>query len=152
MIYLFTGEHGSGKTTLANLLKTALTKNNPNREVELLDDELMKKILDFKRYQDQGIRNYAQQVYAIALYLNFDGDRDIIISINSPFRDLRNELKFSARVAEIYTVNRESAGTDIQQIQKYEPPFSDFIELDITGCDQFTSLNELLEKIEGFER
>jgi adenylylsulfate kinase-like enzyme len=147
MIFLFTGQPHAGKTTLANHLKTALNLRNPTKLVYIVDGDDLRRIINNKDYSEQGRRINIGQAIAIAKYLD-DKNYDVIVSLVSPYKDLREELKSSNEVIEIYVHTTEIRGREAFHVSDYEPPTENFIDIDTTDVDVLISLNDLLKKIE----
>jgi adenylylsulfate kinase len=147
MIFFFTGQPHAGKTTLAKHLKTALTLRNPVKLVYMVDGDDLRRIINNKDYSEQGRRINIGQAIAIAKYLD-DANYDVIVSLVSPYKDLREELKASADVVEIYVHTTDVRGRENFHVKDYEPPTENFIDIDTTGVDELISLNELLTKLE----
>ena len=147
MIFFFTGQPHAGKTTLAKHLKTALTLINPVKLVYMVDGDDLRRIINNKDYSEQGRRINIGQAIAIAKYLD-DANYDVIVSLVSPYKDLREELKASADVVEIYVHTTDVRGRENFHVKDYEPPTENFIDIDTTDVDELISLNELLTKLE----
>jgi adenylylsulfate kinase len=147
MIFLFTGQPHSGKTTLANHLNTALRIRNDVKLTYMVDGDDLRRIINNKDYSEQGRRINIGNAFAIAKYLD-DANYDVILSLVSPYKDLREELKQSNEVIEIYVHTTDVRGREAFHVADYEPPTEDFIDIDTTGVDVLVSLNELLNKIE----
>jgi adenylylsulfate kinase-like enzyme len=152
MIYSFIGQPHSGKTTLANHLKTALNSANPDRDVYILDGDLLRKVLDNQDYSEYGRRKNISTAHAIARYLDSTENFDVILAMVSPYLDLREKLKLEAEnIIEIYVHTKDVRGREKYHVENFEKPESEFIYIDTTNTDEFTSLNELLDKIELFK-
>lgn len=147
MIFWFTGQPHAGKTTLAKHLKNVLSLKFPLKPVYLVDGDDLRRIINNKDYSEQGRRNNISQAIAIAKYLD-DLRYNVIVSLVSPYKDLRDELKASADVIEIYVHTTEIRGREAFHVADYQPPTEDYIDIDTTGVDEITSLNELLNQIE----
>ena len=147
MIFLFTGQPHAGKTTLAKHLRTALMVSNPVKLVYLVDGDDLRRIINNKDYSQQGRRTNIGQAIAIAKYLD-DANYDVIVSLVSPYKDLRDELKATANVIEIYVHTTEIRGREAYHVADYQPPTENFIDIDTTGVDELISVNELLNKIQ----
>jgi adenylylsulfate kinase-like enzyme len=147
MIFWFTGQPHAGKTTLAKHLKTALTLRNNLKLIYMVDGDDLRRIINNKDYSEQGRRNNINQAIAIAKYLD-NMNYDVIVSLVSPYKDLRDELKASADVIEIYVHTTDVRGREAFHVADYQPPTEDYIDIDTTGVDEITSLNELLNEIE----
>lgn len=148
MIYNLIGQPHSGKTTLSIYLKKVLDLNNTLRKAFIIDGDFLRKILNNKDYSQKGRRDNVSKAYAIAKYLDSDASHDVIIAVISPFLDLREELKFTADVLEIYLHTKNIRGRENFHVENFEKPETNFIEIDTTDVDELTSLNELLEKIQ----
>jgi adenylylsulfate kinase len=147
MIYFFTGQPHSGKTTLANHLKKVLTLRNQVKLIYMVDGDDLRRIINNKDYSEAGRRANIGQAIAIAKYLD-DKNYDVIVSLVSPYKDLREELKASSDVIEIYVHTTDVRGRESFHVADYQPPTENFIDIDTTGVDELTSLNELLNKIQ----
>jgi adenylylsulfate kinase len=150
MIFWFTGQPHAGKTTLAKHLKKALMLNNPLREVHLVDGDDLRRIINNKDYSEQGRRSNISQAIAIAKYLDDNSKNDVVVSLVSPYKDLRDELKSSADVIEIYVHTTDIRGREAFHVADYQAPTESFIDIDTTGVDELISVNELLNKIKNF--
>lgn len=147
MIFWFTGQPHAGKTTLAKHLKNVLSLKYPIKPIYMVDGDDLRRIINNKDYSEQGRRNNISQAIAIAKYLD-DLRYDVIVSLVSPYKDLRDELKASTDVIEIYVHTTEVRGREAFHVADYQPPTEDYIDIDTTGVDEITSLNELLNQIE----
>jgi len=147
MIFLFTGQPHAGKTTLAKHLKEVLLFKNPIKLIYLVDGDDLRRIINNKDYSEQGRRTNIGQAIAIAKYLD-DKNYDVIISLVSPYKDLREELKASNDVIEIYVHTTDIRGREAFHVADYQPPTENFIDIDTSEVDELTSLNELLNKLE----
>ena len=121
--------------------------NNPLKAVHLVDGDDLRRIINNKDYSEQGRRTNISQAIAIAKYLA-DSNCDVIVALVSPYKDLRDELKASADVIEIYVHTTDIRGREAFHVADYQPPTEDFIDIDTTGVDELISLNELLNNIE----
>jgi adenylylsulfate kinase-like enzyme len=152
MIYSFIGQPHSGKTTLANHLKNILNLANPDRDVYVLDGDLLRKVLDNNDYSEDGRRKNISTSHAIARYLDSTENFDVIIAMVSPYLDLREKLKLEAEnLIEIFVSTKDVRGREKYHVKNFENPESNFIYIDTTGVDELTSVNELLDKIELYK-
>ena len=91
MIIWLTGQPGSGKTTLANMLMKVLSDNRNSNLINLDGDDL-RKINKNKDYSKEGrIKNISTAISIVRFLCskNFI----CIVSIVAPYRFLRDELK-----------------------------------------------------------
>ena len=147
MVFWFTGQPHAGKTTLAKHLKNVLSLKYPTKPIYMVDGDDLRRIINNKDYSEQGRRNNISQAIAIAKYLD-DLRYDVIVSLVSPYKDLRDELKSSTDVIEIYVHTTDVRGREAFHVADYQPPTEDYIDIDTTGVDEITSLHELLNEIE----
>lgn len=147
MVFWFTGQPHAGKTTLAKHLKNVLSLKYPAKPIYMVDGDDLRRIINNKDYSEQGRRNNIGQAIAIAKYLD-DLRYDVIVSLVSPYKDLRDELKSSTDVIEIYVHTTDVRGREAFHVADYQPPTEDYIDIDTTGVDEITSLHELLNQIE----
>jgi adenylylsulfate kinase-like enzyme len=147
VIFWFTGQPHAGKTTLAKHLKEILSIKNSIKKIYMVDGDDLRRIINNKDYSEQGRRNNIGQAIAIAKYLD-DLNYDVVVSLVSPYKDLRDELKASNDVIEIYVHTTDIRGREAFHVSDYQPPTENYIDIDTTGVDVLTSLNELLNKLE----
>lgn len=136
IIINLTGQAGAGKTTIAKeLLK--LIPNSIN-----VDGDELRDILKNKDYSETGRRNNIKNAYNIALFLEKKGFTPII-SLISPFKDLREELKQETEVFECYIFTTEIRGREHFFAKDYEAPTSYFLPIDTTGRNESDVAKEI---------
>jgi adenylylsulfate kinase len=149
MIYNFIGQPHSGKTTLARHLRTALRISNEHRLVYMIDGDKLRDLFQNKDYSEAGRRKNIERAYSIARYIqDLNPFNDVIISVVSPFLDLREELKESTDVIEIYLHTTNIRGRENFHVADFEKPINNYIDIDTTDVDEITSMNELFNKID----
>src|SRR5437867_7352688 len=140
MIYWFTGQPGSGKTTLALALKVDLQK--AGFPVVHLDGEFLRELMDNRDFSQPGrIRNILA-AQKLASKLRSEGIV-VVASFVSPYRKLRDEFKRRPDVVEIYVHTSERRGREAHFAAGFEPPEKDFVDVDTTGV----SVEACVEKI-----
>lgn len=149
MIYLFTGQPHSGKTTLSKYLRTALLSQNLKKPIYIIDGDYLRKIYKNIDYSVKGRTENINIAHSIAIYLNSQ-DCDVIIAMVSPFMELREELKSKHGALEIYVHTKDIRGRENYYTTNYERPISNFIEIDTTSITELESVNELLGKIQDY--
>ena len=142
-IYLFIGQPGSGKTTLANHLKECFESN----KLIHIDGDDIREIFNNKDYSENGRRINIQRAYDIATFLN-KKDYIVIISLVSPYLDLREQLKQNLNVIEIYVHTTELRGREHYHVLDFQKPIENFIDIDTTNKSEIESLKEILLKSE----
>ena len=144
MIYLFTGQPGSGKTTLAKKLQYWLQteKRNWRKSVFHIDGDQLRELFPNKDYSKEGREKNIQKAFDIARYLN-DCGSDVVISMVSPYRELREQLKSECKVQEIYCHTKKMRGKENLFALDYEPPVEFYIDLDTSKQTDETFSNLL---------
>jgi adenylylsulfate kinase len=142
MIYYFTGQPASGKTTLSK----ALISSNQliDSKIIHIDGDDIRDIFQHKDYSEEGRKINIRRAHDIALFMDAKGF-DVVISVVSPFRELRNELKSKTSVIEVYVHTTEDRGRNNYHVTAYEPPIEDFIDIDTTNKTITESLSQVME-------
>tara|TARA_R100000005_G_C4926939_1_gene157618 strand:+ start:284 stop:763 length:480 start_codon:yes stop_codon:yes gene_type:complete len=148
MIIWFTGQPGSGKTTLAKALikcihnqKVFLKKMNLGNRIFHLDGDDLRDTLDNKDYSEKGRRKNIQFAIDMAKVLDNKGFI-VIVSLVSPYRDMREKLKMERNIAEFYLHTTETRGREDYFVDDYEPPLHNF-----TGINTNRSIQECINEI-----
>jgi adenylylsulfate kinase-like enzyme len=138
MIINLTGQAGAGKSTIARELEKIL--NNPI----VIDGDELREIFVNKDYSEDGRRKNITNAYNIARFLEVK-EFTPIIALISPYEDLREDLKSTSEVKEIYIHTTQIRGRENYFAQNYSSPKSNFLDLS-TDSD----LQECIEKIIGY--
>lgn len=140
-IFYFIGQPGSGKTTIAKKL------------VEYLDDltyhidgDDIREIFNNKDYSEDGRRKNIQRAQDIARFLSRK-DTTVVISLVSPYKDLRDELKKDSLVVEIYLHTTEDRGRNHYHVENFQPPTENYIDIDTTNKSENETFKILIEKL-----
>jgi adenylylsulfate kinase-like enzyme len=141
MIFWFTGQPGSGKTTLAHKLIEHLNNTNTFH----VDGDDLRDVFNNKDYSEWGRRKNVERAQDIAQFLNSKGD--VVVSLVSPFKDQRDRFKGVVDVTEIYVHTTEERGREHFHVSDYQPPSNNFIDVDTTNKTIYESLKEILDKI-----
>ena len=132
MILWFTGQPGSGKTTLAErFIKDKLIgfmKIQPVKIVHIDGDDL-REVLDNKDYSEEGRRKNIQFAIDMAKVMDDKGYL-VIVSMVSPYRDMREKLKSNRNVTEFYLHTTDIRGKEDYFVENYEPPLHNFTDID----------------------
>lgn len=125
MIINLTGQAGAGKTSIAKELCKSIPK-----AINIDGDEL-RDVFKNKDYSETGRRNNITNAYNIALFLEAKGFVPII-SLISPYKDLRDELKDKTKVLEFYIFTTEIRGREKFFAEGYQKPTERFLPIDTT--------------------
>ena len=147
MIYLFTGQPGSGKTTLGKKLQMWLQtdKKNWRKSVLHIDGDQLRELFPNTDYSKEGRYKNIQKAFDIAKYLDNAGN-DVVISLVSPYRELREKFKSECKVQEVYCHTKKIRGREDKFALDYEPPVEFYIDLD-TSDSLDNTFNKLLKMI-----
>jgi len=131
MIYLFTGQPGSGKTTLAKKLQMWLQTDKANwrKSVFHIDGDQLRELFPNTDYSKEGRYKNIAKAFDIAKFLEASGN-DVVMSLVSPYRELREEFKSQCKVQEIYCHTKKIRGREDKFVLDYEPPIEFYIDLD----------------------
>ena len=140
MIYWFTGQPGHGKTTLALALIAQLKRlgYSPHH----IDGDDLRDMTGNKDYSEAGRISNVKDAQSIARFLHHNGEV-VVVSLIAPYRDMREELKSSIEMSEIFVHTDEERGREKNHVVNYEQPLENFIDLD-TGQN---SIDECVETI-----
>lgn len=146
MIYWFTGQPGSGKTVLANLLKEKFLPH-----AYRIDGDEMRDLFTNKDYSIKGRVTNIDTAQKISHYLHNQG-KDVIVSLVSPYLDQREEFKtlLDWQIKEIYVhydTTYVKRGREKYHVPNFGVPTHDFIEVDTTKDNEMESLVKIASKI-----
>ena len=144
MIYWFTGQPGHGKTTLAKAMLSHLASQGI--EAFHVDGDDLRALTTNADYSRGGRENNIRRAQLLAHYLQSKG-QTVVVSLVAPYRDIREELKATAEVTEVYVHTTETRGREEKHASDYEAPLDNFIDIDTTGKSVEDSLQEVLDAI-----
>ena len=136
MIFWFTGQPGSGKTTLGK----ALIRKMEN--VFHIDGDDLRGLSANVDYSEQGRINNIRTAQSIAMYLD-NKDQNVVVSVIAPYKWLREEFKERHQVNEIYVHTTEIRGREHYFAEDYEKPEKNYLNIDTTDI----SVEDCLDKI-----
>ena len=136
MIFWFTGQPGSGKTTLGKALVDKLD------DVFHIDGDDLRGLSANVDYSEQGRISNIRTAQSIAMYLDNKG-KNVVVSVIAPYKWLREEFKKRHQVNEIYLHTTEIRGREHYFAEDYEAPIDNFLDLDTTNV----SVDECIDKI-----
>ena len=137
MIINLTGQAGAGKSTIARELEKILYNSI------IIDGDELREIFINKDYSEEGRRKNITNAYNIARFLEAKGFTPIIALI-SPYEDLREDLKSTTKVKEIYLHTSQIRGRENYFAQNYSSPKLNFLDLS-TDSDLEKCIDEIIE-------
>jgi len=146
MVLWFTGQPGSGKTTLTNkFIEDRLIgfMKIPHWKIVHIDGDDLRDIVDNKDYSEKGRRENINLAMNLARFMDNKGFT-VVVSLVSPYRDQREELKMERNIAEFYLHTTEIRGRENYFAEDYEPPLHNFTDID-TDKPIEECINEILD-------
>ncbi len=145
MIIWFTGQPGSGKTTLANALISHLNNGTPNEKIINIDGDDLRNISKNKDYSKEGrIKNISTAISIMRFLAN--KNYICVVSIVAPYKFLRDELKNEFPFIEVYLHTTEIRGREQFFADDYEKPDDkNHVKIDTGLLSIEESLNEVLD-------
>ncbi len=144
MIYWFTGQPGSGKTVLADLLKKEALPH-----AYRIDGDEMRELFDNKDYSMKGRIANIDAAQKIAHYLHNQG-KDVIVSLVSPYLDQREEFKkmLDWQIKEIYVhYNNEIRGREEYHVLGYQAPSFNYLDINTSDDTPKQSLDIIRQEL-----
>lgn len=146
MIYWFTGQPGSGKTVLANLLKEKFLPH-----AFRIDGDEMRDLFSNKDYSIKGRITNIDAAQKISHYLHNQG-KDVIVSLVSPYLDQREEFKtlLDWQIREIYVWYDKlvvKRGREKYHVANFGAPQKDYIAVDTTNITEIESILNIASKL-----
>ena len=153
MIYILYGQPGSGKTTLAKLLKDHLTKEiiasavySPKLPV-IIDGDEFRKVFKRMDYSRKGREDNISAANTVATYISKVESKDVIMALVNPYEHLRKELKNNNqdKVIEIFLQSSRDLRKSyhVEDFEKGEPDY--FLLTDSRVEETWGNLKNLLE-------
>tara|TARA_B100000579_G_C22278513_1_gene597181 strand:+ start:145 stop:573 length:429 start_codon:yes stop_codon:yes gene_type:complete len=139
MIFWFTGQPGSGKTTLGK----ALLKNLDSSFH--IDGDDLRGLSANADYSEQGRISNIRTAQSIAMYLDNKG-KNVVVSVVAPYRWLREEFKQRHNVNEIYLHTTEIRGREHYFAENYEAPEESFLDIDTTDISIEACISKIIEE------
>ena len=118
MILWFTGQPGSGKTTLCKELRKRIFCTS--QKTIHLDGDDLRDILDNKDYSEKGRRKNIEFTINMAKVLENKGYL-VLVSLVSPYRDLR--------IGKVFYLHTERDLRKQYHVENYEPPIENFTKI-----------------------
>jgi len=139
MIFWFTGQPGSGKTTLGKALLKKLD------DVFHIDGDDLRGLSANVDYSEQGRISNIRTAQSIAMYLDNKG-KNVVVSVVAPYKWLREEFKARHKVYEIYLHTTEIRGREHYFAEDYEVPNENFLDMDTTNISVEDCILKILKE------
>ena len=139
MIFWFTGQPGSGKTTLGKALQQQLGDSFH------IDGDDLRGLSANADYSEQGRINNIRTAQSIAMYLDNKGE-NVVVSVVAPYKWLREEFKSRHNVNEVYLHTSEIRGREHYFAEDYEKPEENFLDLDTTNISVEACIAKILKE------
>ena len=136
MIIWFTGQPGSGKTTLGKGLVSKM------KDVFHIDGDDLRGLSANADYSEEGRISNIRTAQSIAMYLDNKG-QNVVVSVVAPYRWLREEFKERHNVNEVYVHTTAIRGREHYFAEDYEKPEKNYLDIDTTDI----SVEDCLDKI-----
>ena len=131
MVLWFTGQPGSGKTTLTSKFiedKLIGFMKIPHWKIVHIDGDDLRDVLDNKDYSEKGRRKNIQFAIDMAKVMDDKGYL-VLVSLVSPYRDMREKLKSNRNITEFYLHTTDIRGKEDYFVEDYEPPLHNFVDI-----------------------
>lgn len=144
MIITFTGQPNSGKTTLSQQLTEYLKLKG--HTVNWIDGDNLREMVKNFDYSERGRKRNIETAYSIARLYNRTTNY-VVVSLVSPFKDLRESLKSdpSTITKEIYL--HSSRFREGKMVSYYEPPTNNCLTIDTDKSNIPESLKLIIDYI-----
>ena len=139
MIFWFTGQPGSGKTTLGKALLEKLDG------AFHIDGDDLRGLVHNVDYSEQGRISNIRMAQSIAMFLD-NKEQDVVVSVVAPYRWLREEFKARHKVNEVYLHTTEKRGKEKFFVEDYEPPQENFLDVDTTNISVEACIDRIVEE------
>ena len=139
MIFWFTGQPGSGKTTLGKALIERLDN------AFHIDGDDLRDLSHNVDYSEQGRINNIRRAQSIAMYLD-NKRRNVVVSIVAPYRWLREEFKERHKVNEIYLHTTEKRRKEQFFAKDYEPLYDYFLDMDTSNVSVDDRIDQIVKE------
>ena len=144
MILSLYGQPGSGKTTLATMMRERVQHDPFWRwEPILLDGDRIRQLFKNYKYGKAGRYQNIRNINAIATHNDNYSENDVIISAVNPYAELRKELKQNNKVLEVLLISNRDLKREyrVKEFENGEPDL--IINTDETICDSYKRLEKL---------
>ena len=148
MIYWFTGQPGSGKTTMANWMEAHLVN-----KVITIDGDDIRDVFQNKDYSEEGRRKNITNAQTLAKFLQHKG-YNVVVSLVSPYKDQRDKFKekMGDNLVEVYVHTSETRGREDFFVKEYGQPTENYLDIDTTNKSIEESTKKVLDYAKNSRR
>ena len=148
MIFWFTGQPGSGKTTICKEILEL-----KDYRIFHVDGDDLRDLFDNKDYSESGRRKNIELAQQISQYLHNQG-KDVLVSLVSPYKDQRDKFKekMGDNLIEIYIHTTEVRGREDYFVKEYGAPTEKYLSVDTTNESVEDSVKKVLEYAKNTRR
>jgi len=148
MIFWFTGQPGSGKTTICKEILEL-----KDYRIFHVDGDDLRDLFDNKDYSESGRRKNIELAQQIAQYLTNKG-KDVLVSLVSPYKDQRDKFKekMGDNLVEVYVHTSETRGREDFFVKEYGQPTENYLDIDTTNKSIEESTKKVLDYAKNSRR
>lgn len=140
-----TGQPGAGKTVIGDKIHRYFLQNSSKKSV-IIDGDDIRALFENQDYSVSGRRKNVEFVQKMVDFLA-KNEITPIVSLVSPFKDLREQVKTKYKTLELYLTCDEIRGREHFHVDYYEAPSENFMELNTTGKTEGETFEVLCEKL-----
>jgi adenylylsulfate kinase len=148
MILLLFGQPASGKTTLADALKSGFPsrEDSPHGLISI-DGDRWREVTRNTDYSREGRMRNLKAAFDMALYLEREGFF-VLLSFVTPYAEMREHLRSRAQsFREVYLTYEGDRGRNTYFVHDFEEPTADVIRLDTGRLSPSECIETILQHI-----
>jgi adenylylsulfate kinase-like enzyme len=117
---------------------------NPQLNIVHIDGDNLREITQNFDYSLEGRKKNIENVHTIARFMDFYGAL-VVISVVAPLRIMRDNLKETNKMTEVYVHTTNVRGREKNFAKNYEAPEKNFIDIDTTVDSVEESISKILK-------
>ena len=119
-------------------------RKNPELNIVHIDGDNLRSITQNFDYSLEGRKKNIENVHTIARFMDFY-DALVVISVVAPLRIMRDTLKETNKMTEVYVHTTNVRGREQNFAKNYEAPEKNFIDIDTTIDSVEESISKILK-------
>ena len=119
-------------------------RENPELNIVHIDGDNLRSITQNFDYSLEGRKKNIENVHTIARFMDFYGAL-VVISVVAPLRIMRDNLKETNKMTEVYVHTTNVRGREQNFAKNYEAPEKNFIDIDTTVDSIEESISKILK-------